>query len=42
LTNEQILDVSDYDIYGKRLSLNEYFGVLSDNDLESFIVQGGK
>lgn len=38
LTNEQVLDVSDYDIYGKRLSLNEYFGVLSANDLQSFIV----
>ena len=30
------LDALDYDIYGERLAINEYFGVLADNDLEQF------
>jgi len=34
--SQQSLDVLDYDIYGERFAMNEYFGVLADNDLEQF------
>jgi len=38
LTDEQTLDESDYDIYGQRLAVNEYFGVLAVNDQNQFQV----